>query len=436
MDTQVHKLIELEQQRQRQQLNLIASENYTSAAVREAVGSVLMHKYSEGNIGTRYYEGNDIIDQLEQLTISRATKLFELPNNWGVNTQALSGSNANLAVMLALLEPGDTILSMYLPDGGHLSHGWSYEPKQQTENPTANEPLDRLTHLQGSRKVHVVAKLFNVVQYKTDPQTHLLDYDSIELIAKQYRPKLIITGGTAYPRNIDYKRMKQLALGVGAFYLADVAHEAGLIAAKALPSPLGIADVVTMTTHKTLRSARGALILAEQGIIDRVNKAVLPGLQGGPFNNNIAGICVGLGEALEPDFKAYAQTVLANATSLGKNLIEQGINLVTGGTDKHLLLVDLSASNIKGKELAKTLAEIGIITNMNTIPGETRSPASPSGIRIGTPFITTMGMQPKHMLKISEWIATAIKRELTPEDKQRIQKEVNQFVSPFWRKLP
>ena len=268
-DLAIYRLIKAEARRQQEKLSMIPSENFFSAAVREAVGSVLMHKYSEGNIGKRYYEGNQIIDQVETLAKERAADLFNIPESWGVNVQALAGSNANTAVLLAILQPGDTILSMYLPDGGHLSHGWSYDPKQ------AADPKDNV-FLGGPNKVNLSSKLYKIVQYKTDQQTNLFNYDNIEAIAMEYKPKLIITGGTAYPRDIDYVRMKEIADKVGAMYMADVAHEAGLIAAGVLNSPVGVADVVTMTTHKTLRSARGAIILANKELIEKINRAILP----------------------------------------------------------------------------------------------------------------------------------------------------------------
>lgn len=405
----IFELIENETNRQRNQLNLIASENITSAEVQRAAGSALMHKYSEGNIGKRYYEGNQYIDQVEQLAIDRARQAFNLPENWDANVQALSGSVANVAAITAILEPGDTILSMYLYDGGHLSHGWSYDPKTEKSGPGES------VHLQGEKRVHIISKLFNVVQYKTDPETQLLDYDQIQQIAEQYRPKLIITGGTAYPREIDYSRMRDIARSVGAMYLADVAHEAGLIAGGALTSPVGIADIVTMTTHKTLRSARGAIILADKDIIKKVNRAILPGLQGGPFNNNIAGIAVGLQEAMQPEFKQYAAQVIANAQALATALSEQGFHVVSGGTDKHLVLIDLRNMNITGKEASQRLAAADIITNMNTIPWDDQPPTNPSGLRLGTPLITTLGAKPEHMAEIARLIHSVVLENETAE---------------------
>lgn len=396
-DPAVAALIKREEARQQNVLSLIPSENFFSPAVREAVGSVFMHKYSEGNIGHRYYEGNENVDSLETLAIQRAKKAFKLPQNWGVNIQALSGSNANLAVYLAVLNMGDTIMGMYLPDGGHLSHGWSYEPKSPPDP-------SQIVYTGGSRKVNITSKVFNVVQYKTDPKTQLLNYNAIGALAQQYKPKLIITGGTAYPRLINHRKMQQIAHSVGALYLADIAHEAGLVAAGVIPSPVGIADIVTMTTHKTLRSGRGAIILAHRDLIQKINRAILPGLQGGPFNNNIAGICVGLGEALHPDFKRYAKQVVSNAQYLGEQLQKYDFTLVSGGTDKHLLLINLTNKPLLGKKFARALAYAGIVANFNTMPQETRSPADPSALRLGTPWVTTRGMKKPEMKKIASWM--------------------------------
>lgn len=396
-DPQVASILRKEEQKQQFKLSMIPSENFFSSSVREAIGSVFMHKYAEGNIKKRYYEGNQFVDQLETLTIERAKEVFNLPQDWSVNVQALAGSNANLAVYLTLLKVGDTMMGMFLPDGGHLSHGWSYEPK------TVQDP-NKLTYLGGSRKVNITSRIFRTVQYKTSPQTQLLDYDEVEKIALQHKPKLIITGGTAYPREIDYVRMKQIADKVGAYYLADIAHEAGLIAGGANKSPVGIADVVTMTTHKSLRSGRGALILAHQDIIKKINRAILPGLQGGPFIHSIAGICVGLGETLKPDFKQYAQQVVNNARFLCIELQKYDFQIISGGTDKHLILINLNNKPIFGKKFARALDYAGIITNMNTMPQETRSPANPSALRIGTPWLTTRGMKETEMSMIAQWI--------------------------------
>lgn len=402
-DPKIADLVRREQERQASFLNMIPSENFASPAVREAAGSVFAHKYSEGNIGKRYYEGNEVVDELEQLTIDRASEFFGLPKDWSVNVQALSGSNANLAVYLALLEIGDTVMGMYLPDGGHLSHGWSYEPGEKVD------PADPL-YAGGKRKVNVTSKIFNTIQYKTDPKTQLFDYDEVEKIAQKHKPKLVISGGTAYPQEIDHERMRQIADSVGAYYLADIAHEAGLVGAGVINSPVGIADVVTMTTHKTLRATRGALILGRKELIKKIDRSILPGLQGGPFNHAIAGIAVALGEALTPEYKQYAEQVVANAKAFAAALADEGFEIVSGGVAKHLILVDLSGSDsgIYGKYAARALAIAGVVANMNTIPGEQRSPANPSGIRFGTPFLTTQGMKEEQMRQIAGWISKVL----------------------------
>jgi glycine hydroxymethyltransferase len=396
-DPEIYNLIQLETQRQQTKLSMIPSENFFSKAVREATGSILSHKYAEGNIGKRYYEGNKYIDKIEQLTIDRAKKAFKLPEDWSVNVQTLSGSTANLSVYLSLLNIGDYIMGMYLPDGGHLSHGWSYTPKV---------PADpkKTVYYGGKQKVNISSKIFNTISYKTNPDTKLLDYDEIERIALLQKPKLIITGGTAYPRDIDYKRMKQIAEKVGAFYLADIAHEAGLVAAGVIPSPIGVADVVTMTTHKTLKSGRGALIFAHQDTIKKINKAVLPGLLGGPFNHAIAGICVGLKESMTEEFKAYASQTVNNARHLCQELAKYNFKIISAGTDKHLVLIDLTNKPILGKKFARALDHAGIVTNYNTIPQETKSPLNPSGLRLGTPWITMRGMKESEITQIANWI--------------------------------
>jgi len=398
-DPEVYNILKQEEQKQQDKLSMIPSENFTSLAVREAVGSVFMNKYSEGYPKARYYEGNYNIDDLELLAIKRAKKFFKLPADWDVNVQPLSGSPANLAVYIGLLKPGDKIMGMYLPDGGHLSHGWSYSPKDSQDNTT-----NPLFYAGGKRKVNITSKIFEAVQYKTDPKTGLLDYEKIEQIAKREKPKMIITGGTAYPREIDYKRMAQIAKQIGAYYLADIAHEAGLIGAGVMKSPIGIADVVTMTTHKTLRANRGAIILGKSELIKKINRAVFPGLQGGPHNHSIAGITVALKEAMSPSFKIYAKQVVTNAQILAKELQKYGFEIVSGGTDKHLVLVNLTNKGVFGKKYARALDYAGIIANMNTMPKETRPPADPSALRIGTPWITTRGMGKEEMKQIALWM--------------------------------
>jgi glycine hydroxymethyltransferase len=405
-DPEVYKIIKREETRQQEKLSLIPSENFFSPAVREAVGSVFSHKYAEGNVGQRYYEGNQLVDELESLAIARAEKVFHLPGTWTVNVQALSGSNANLAVYLALLEPGDLIMAMYLPDGGHLSHGWSFEPDKKKRQ---NEAGGSLVYLGGSRRVNITSRLFRVVQYKTRPETQMFDYGEIEKIAQEYKPKLLITGGTAYPRNINYRRMRRIAKGVGAYYLADIAHEAGLVAAGVVSSPVGIADVVTLTTHKTLRAGRGAVIMAPKKLMPRINRGVLPGLQGGAHFHNIAGMAAGLREATTPAFIKYAQRVVDNAQFLAKELKKQGFAVVTGGTDKHLILINLRGEGLLGRKFARALDEAGLVTNANSIPQETRGPADPSGLRVGTSWVTTRGMGKREMEKIALWMREVMK---------------------------
>lgn len=401
---QLQKILDAEIQRQQNTLDLIPSENFTSSSVREAVGSIFMHKYSEGYPGARYYEGNEKIDDLENLAIELVKKVFKLPTDWNANVQPLAGSNANLAVYNALLNPGDTILSMYLPDGGHLSHGWSYTSTKDRSEEDKADLENESAYFGGKTKISIVSKIYNVVQYKVNKDTLKFDYDAIEKLALEIKPRMITTGGTAYPRNIDYKRMKSIADKVGAYYLADVAHEAGLIAAEVLESPVGVADVVTFTTHKTLRGPKGAVILMRKDLTQQINKSVMPGLQGGPHNGTIAGIAQALFEVDTLEFRNYAAQTLKNAKALASELKKLGFNLITGGTDKHLILIDLRNKNIGGKYLSRALALAGIVSNMNTIPFETGSPLNPSGLRIGTPTITTRGFQEEQMKPIALWI--------------------------------
>lgn len=402
-DPGIYKILKNEELKQQNKLSMIPSENFASLAVREAVGSVFMNKYSEGYPKARYYEGNYNIDELELLAINRAKKFFKLPKDWDVNVQALSGSPANLAVYIGLLKPGDKIMGMYLPDGGHLSHGWSYTPKNSDEK-GSGKSTDSMFYAGGKRKVNITSKFFEAVQYKTNPKTGLLDYDEIERIAKREKPKMIITGGTAYPREIDYKQMEKIAKSVGAYYLADIAHEAGLIGAGAMDSPVGVADVVTMTTHKTLRANRGAIILGKAELIKKINRAIFPGLQGGPHNHSIAGIAVALKEAMTPEFRKYANQVVKNAQTLAEELQKYDFEIVSGGTDKHLVLINLTNKGVFGKKYARALDYAGIIANMNTMPRETRPPADPSALRVGTPWITTRGMKEKEMEQIATWM--------------------------------
>lgn len=393
-DTDLANIIKHEQQRQKEQLQLIPSENYVSKAVLEAVGSVLMNKYSEGQPGKRYYQGNQYIDQVESLAKSRALAVFGLdPQIWDVNVQAATGSVANLAVLSALLEPGDKILSMFLYDGGHLSHGWQ---------------------LPNGKKVSFSSRIFDVSYYRVESGSERFDYDDIQRRAEEVRPKLIISGGTAYPPEIDYERMAAIAHKVGAYYLADIAHEAGLVAAGVNAAPFAYADVVTMTTRKTLRGPIGALIFSRRedaadthgraGFNERINKAVFPGLQGGPMNHSIAGIATCLQEAQTEEFRSYARQVVINAKYLATILKDFDFHVVSGGTEKHLVLLDLSNKNTKGRNLALALERANIITNANTHPNEQGSPFSPSGLRLGTPAVTSRGMKEPEMEQIGNWI--------------------------------
>lgn len=393
-DPEIFSLIQSEEKRQQTDLAMIPSENFVSPAVREAVGSVLMNKYSEGQPFKRYYQGNQYIDQIESLVETRALKLFGLQESeWHVNVQAVTGSIANLAVYAALLEPVDKTLAMSLYDGGHLSHGWKL--------PDTGKPIS------------FTARIFDTHFYSVDPKTRVFNYDEIAKIALKVKPKILISGGTAYPREIDHARMRAIADSVGAIYMADVAHEAGLIAGGVNRSPFSHAHVVTMTTRKTLRGPIGAMIYANKKLLgddiaEKIDFAVFPALQGGPQNHSIAGIGVALHEAIQPEFKQYATQVVKNAQILANELMKAGFDVVTGGTDKHLVLLDLRRRGWTGKDAALALEKIGIITNKNTVPGETGKPWNPSGLRLGTPALTTRGYTEKDMITIAQKIATIL----------------------------
>lgn len=386
-DPKVADLIKNEKKRQSETLQLIPSENYTSAAVRKALSSVTVHKYSEGQVGARMYEGNEYIDEIEALCKKRALKVFDLkPVSCHVNVQAHAGSIANLAVYNALLKPGDRIMGMYLFDGGHLSHGWEYKGKS----------------------VSMTSKIYEVAHYHVHKETEVFDYDEIKELVQNEKPQMLISGGTAYPRTINHKKLSQIAQDVNAYYLADIAHEAGLIAGKAHPSPFAYADVVTMTTHKTLRGPKGALIYSKKKFKDAIDRSVFPGIQGGPMNNNIAAIAVCLKEANTKEFQTYVKQVIKNAHVLAYELTRYNFRLVSGGTDKHLLLIDLSNKILGGKYVARALHIAGMTTNKNTIPNEAGTPLSPSGIRLGTPAVTTRGMKAPEMKYIAYWIDKVI----------------------------
>jgi glycine hydroxymethyltransferase len=402
-DPELAGLIQGEVQRQHDKLRMIASENYVSPAVLEATGSVLTNKYSEGYAGRRYYEGQQFIDQIEQLAVERAKSLFGVDH---ANVQPYSGSPANLAVYLAFAKPGETVMGMALPMGGHLTHGWS---------------------------VSATGAWFHAVQYSVRREDGRLDLDEVRDLARRERPKLIFCGGTAIPRVIDFPAFAEIAREVGAILVADVAHIAGLIAGGAHPSPVGYADVITTTTHKTLRGPRGAMIMCTEEHAKAIDKAVFPGLQGGPHNHTTAGIAVALGEAATPSFEAYAHQIVTNAQALAAALADRGFDLVSGGTDNHLLLVDLTGKGIGGKPAAKALDRAGIETNYNTVPYDTRKPFDPSGLRLGTPALTTRGLTEAQMPQVAAWIDEAITAAIKEDEAtlDRIAGEVRDLLAGY-----
>ena len=377
-DPEIARLIGEERERQRVKIRLIPSENYVSRAVLEATGSELTNKYSEGYAGKRYYEGQQIVDQVETLAIERAKALFGSEH---ANVQPYSGSPANLAVYTAFCQPGDTIMGMALPAGGHLTHGWG---------------------------VSVTGKWFRPVRYGVRRDTGRVDMDEVRDLARRERPKLIFCGGTAVPRVIDFPAFAAIADEVGASLVADIAHIAGLVAGGAHPSPVGFAPVITTTTHKSLRGPRGAMVLCAAEHADAIDKAVFPGLQGGPHNHTTAAIAVALQEAAQPAFRDYAHAVVANAKALAEELSACGLDLVSGGTDNHLILIDLTNKGVGGKPAAKALDRAGIVVNYNTVPEDPKPPFNPSGIRIGTPAVTTRGMTPTDMQTVARLINRAI----------------------------
>ena len=400
-DPEIARLIHLEEERQASQIRLIPSENYTSRAVLEAAGSVLTNKYSEGYAGKRYYEGQEFIDQVETIAIERAKRLFGADH---ANVQPYSGSPANQAVYVALAEPRSTIVGLSLPFGGHLTHGW---------------------------KVNFSGIFYRAVQYELDPDTHRIDLDRVREIALRERPRLIWTGGTAYPRIWDFEGFGRIAREVGAIHVADIAHIAGLVAGGAHPSPIPHAEVVTTTTHKTLRGPRGGMILCSAAHAKAIDRAVFPTLQGGPHNHTTAGIAVALKEAATPEFRTYALQIVANAKALAEGLLARGFRLISGGTDNHLILIDVTPRGITGKPAAKALQAAGIECNYNTIPFDPRKPMDPSGVRMGTPSVTSRGMKEKDMGRIAEWIDRAIAAANDPAALGKIRAEVAEFCSAF-----
>jgi len=372
----ISDLVKEEQKRQEQTINLIASENYPSEAVRVAVGSELMGKYAEGYPGNRYYSGTKIVDEIETTVQELAQKVFK--TDYYVNVQAYSGSIANLAIYLSFMQPGDPILSLDLAHGGHLSHG---------------------------HKVNFVGKLFDRYAYFVEADSHLLDYESIEEEAKELKPKIIVSGASAYSRQIDFRHISDIAHKVGARHLADISHISGLVATGLHPSPFGHADYVMTTTHKILRGPRGALLFCQNKFTKEIDKTVFPGLQGGPHMNTIAGIGVCLEEALKPDYKKYCQQVINNAQLLSDELKKNGLKIITEGTDNHLFLIDLRPLKISGQEAQDRLEKVGITVNKNAIPYDEAPPQNPSGIRIGTPAITTKGITEKELITLAKKIA-------------------------------
>ena len=401
-DPEIAAAIGEELGRQRNKIELIASENYVSPAVMEALGSVLTNKYAEGYPGHRYYGGCEYVDKVETLAIERAKKLFGAEH---ANVQAHSGANANTAVYFAFLQPGDTIMGMNLSQGGHLSHG---------------------------SPVNISGKYYNVVPYGVTHETERIDYDEFARIAKEAQPKLIVAGASAYPRVIDFERMAEIAHSVGAIFMVDMAHIAGLVAAGLHPSPVPYADIVTTTTHKTLRGPRGGLILCKEKYAKQIDKAIFPGVQGGPLMHVIAAKAVALGEALKPEFKEYAKQIIANCQALAEGLIAEGFRLVSGGTDNHLLLVDVRGQKMTGKTAEHLLDEVGVTCNKNTIPFDPESPFVTSGIRLGTAAVTTRGFKEADMKEVAAIIGLVLNN---PEDAEK-QAEAAQRVAALCAKYP
>ncbi|MEK7506008.1 MAG: serine hydroxymethyltransferase [Patescibacteria group bacterium] len=401
-DKIVENLINSEAKRQNDTLNLIASENYVSDDVLAALGSVFTNKYAEGYSKMRYYGGNEVMDKLEDLTKERALKLFRLsPKEWSVNIQPYSGSPANLAVYLALVPVGEKIMGLRLDMGGHLTHG---------------------------HKVSVTGKLWKIIPYVVQKGSGQLDYGEVSGIAKKERPKLIVAGYTAYSRIIDFKKFQRIAKSSGAIFMVDMSHFAGLIAGGAYPSPFSSADVVTTTMHKTLRGPRAALIFSRKKFSEAIDRSVFPGLQGGPHGNQIAATAVALKEAAEPGFRKYAKQTVRNAKALAETLKKLHWKIVSGGTDSHLMLLDTWARGLSGQETSELLEDIGIIANKNTIPHDTRTPMSPSGIRLGTAALTTRGLKERQMKIIGRLISEALLKEKKPEI---LKKEVGRICKDF-----
>lgn len=400
-DSDVYRLIKQEEVREVDTYRLIASENYVSRAVLEATGSLLTNKYSEGYAGKRYYEGQQNIDPLEELACSRLKQLFGAEH---VNVQPYSGSPANLAVYLAFCKPNDPVMGLALPAGGHLTHGWN---------------------------VSITGMYFNSRGYGVRRDNHLIDFDEVRQLAREHKPKLMWCGTTAYPRVLDFAKFREIANEVGAILCADIAHIAGLVAAGEHPSPIGIADVVTSTTHKTLRGPRGGIIMCKAEHQKAIDKAVFPGLQGGPHNHTTAGIAVAAKEALQPSFKGYARSIIENARTLAEALQAKGFNIITGGTDNHLVLLDLTPKGISGKLAAQALDKAGITANYNSIPFDPRKPFDPSGVRMGTAAVTSRGMGPDEMKQLATFIDRVVSAADDAAQLERIGAEVREVCRSF-----
>jgi glycine hydroxymethyltransferase len=401
VDPELADLITAEERLQRDKVRLIASENYVSGAVLAASGTVLTNKYSEGYPGKRYYEGQQVIDQVESLAIARAKALFGADH---ANVQPYSGSPANLAVYFAFLKPGDTVMGLGLPAGGHLTHGWN---------------------------VSITGAYFRAVQYGVRKDTGRVDLDEVRDLARKEQPKLFFAGGTAIPRTIDFAAYAEIAREVGAVFVADIAHIAGLVAAGVHPSPVPVADVVSTTTHKTLRGPRGGMLMCKAAHAKAIDRAVFPGLQGGPHNHTTAGIAVALKEAATDAFKTYAAQIITNARALAAAMVERGFALVTGGTDNHLILADLTSKQVPGKVAAKALDEAGLVLNYNSVPFDPRKPFDPSGIRLGTACVTSRGMKEPEMVKIAAWMDEVVTHPEDAARKARIAGEVKELCAGF-----
>jgi glycine hydroxymethyltransferase len=400
-DPEVARLIALENVLEHEKIRLIASENYASRAVMEATGSVLTNKYSEGYPHKRYYEGQQAIDQVEELAVGRLKGLFGAEH---VNVQPYSGSPANLAVYFAFCVPGDTVMGLALPAGGHLTHGHT---------------------------VSITGKYFKSVQYGVRKDDHRIDIDEVRSLAREHRPKLIWCGTTAYPRTLDFAAFRAIADEVNALLVVDMAHIAGLVCGGQHPTPIGIADVVTSTTHKTFRGPRGGMIFCKKQYAAAIDKAVFPGLQGGPHNHVTAGIAVAAHEAARPEFKTYARGVVENARALGSALAERGFGVITGGTDNHLLLIDVTSKGVTGKALAQALDRAGIVLNYNAVPFDPRKPFDPSGVRIGTPAVTSRGMGKDVMLRVAEWIDRVTQKPGDEASLAKVAGEVKELCAKY-----